>query len=554
MWVLGLAASHNGAAALYRDDTLVCAIQEERLSRKKRDVLVPGRDSLAVAAVLRDQGITVDDLDLIVSAPLVVPDDPSDLIAHHPTLGRRPNTTVTHHHAHALSAYACSGFEDATALVVDGMGSYARDLSAPERAACLRFDPDHRETASIYACASTVTPLEKHLGRTGFATSVGTRMGPFASLGLMYQQVARLAFGTWDAAGKTMGLAPYGQPRWGRDAFFDLAADGTFDFHDDLGGIAGAVVSPQLYPADAGLHADLAASVQAALEHGLMHLVRRARAATASRRLVCAGGVFLNSVANERIVASGVFDEVFFVPFAEDSGTAVGAAFHGVQQLLGPRPGRRLEADALGPMPTDHAAALALAAPHAHAASSTYTDIAARIAAGEMVGLFHGRSELGPRALGQRSILYDPRRALGAFELNRKKGREAFRPFAPAVLRAHVSDWFDLAAPHDSPFMLRVAPVHPERRAQIPAVTHVDGSARIQTVSVGPLAEIIAAFHAQTGVPMVLNTSFNRAGEPIVESACDAVRSFLALDMRALWLGGDGADGVLLVKRDGTGS
>ncbi len=592
MWVLGLAGSHNGAAALYRDDTLVCAVQEERLSRKKRDVLVPGRDSLAVAAVLSDQGIEVADLDLVVAAPLITPDDPRDLVAHHPTLGRRPTATITHHLAHALSAYACSGFDSATALVVDGMGSYARDLTESERAACLRFDPSHRETVSIYTCAGALTPVEKHLGRTGFATATTTRLGPFASLGLAYQQVARLAFGTWDAAGKTMGLAPYGRPRFVREAFFDIAPDGTFDFHDDLAGIAGLIGSPGTYPADAALHADLAASVQAALEDGLLHLVRRARALTHSRRLVCAGGVFLNSVANERIVASGLFDEVYVVPFAEDSGTAIGAAFHGVQQLMGARSSfafrwagarssfafrwagarssfafrwagarssfarRRLEADALGPLPTDYAAALALAAPYARATTATFGDIATRIAAGEMVGLFTGRSELGPRALGQRSILYDPRRPLGAFELNRKKGREAFRPFAPAVLRTHVQDWFDLAPPHDSPFMLRVAPVLPERRDQIPAVTHVDGSARVQTVmpGSGPLAEIIAAFYAQTGVPMVLNTSFNRAGEPIVESACDAVRSFLALDMRALWLdvgsAGDAQQGVLLVKHE----
>lgn len=553
VWVLGVSGSHNGAAALYRDDELVCAVQEERLARKKRAVLYPGRASLAVDAVLADQGIGPDDVDLVVSAPLAHPDNDEQRIDLHPTLGARPHRVLSHHLAHALSAYACSGFGDATALVVDGMGSFLRDVPAAERAVVLADRhalDERRETVSIYACDhGRIVPVEKHVGRVDYPPdALITRLGPFASLGLMYQQVARLTFTSWDAAGKVMGLAPYGTVRYGRDAFFSISDDGTFDFHDDALGIGGDVGHWPAYPAEAAQHADLAASVQAALEDGLMHLVRRARALTTSRRLVCAGGVFLNSVANERILRSGLFDEVFVVPFAEDSGTAVGAAFQGVIDLLGPRASRRLAADSLGPLPTDQAAALALAASHGITVTSSpdvWQALAERIAAGQAVGLFAGRSELGPRALGQRSILYDPRRPDGNRELNRLKGREAFRPFAPAVLLPYASVWFDLGPVPDSPFMLRVAAVHPDKRAQIRAVTHVDGSARPQTVTpgAGPLAHVIAAFHALTGVPMVLDTSFNRAGEPIVESACDAVRTFLATELQALCL-----DGVLLTK------
>ena len=551
-WVLGMSGSHNGAAALYRDDTLVCAVQEERLSRKKRDVLHPGRASLAVAALLADQGLATADIDLVVAAPLVDPHLPEQRPDLHPLVGLRPHLTISHHFAHALSAYACSGFGDATALVVDGMGSYARDVAEAERAVVLGRDEAARETVSIYACDhGHLVPREKHVGRTTFALdALPTRLGPFASLGLMYQQVARLTFGSWDAAGKVMGLAPYGSARFARDAFFEVASDGRLEFHDDALGIGGDLGELRPYPSDAALHADLAASTQAALEAGLMHLVRRARALTDSRRLVCAGGVFLNSVANELIVRSGIFDEVFVVPFAEDSGTAVGAAFHGVVTLLGPRVGRRLEADALGPRPTDHGAALELARANGAAVSDLRGDpgwqsLAERIAAGQAVGFFSGRSELGPRALGQRSILFDPRRPEGRAELNRLKGREAFRPFAPAVLLSHASEWFDLGATPESPFMLRVAAVHPHRRGAIPAVTHVDGSARPQTVRPdgGPLASVIEAFFALTGVPMLLDTSFNRADEPIVESACDAVRTFLGCGLHALWL-----DGVLIAK------
>jgi len=562
VWVLGVSGSHNGAAALYRDDELVCAVQEERLTRTKRAVLYPGRASLAVDAVLADQGIGPGELDMVVSAPLTDPHLDQQRIDLHPTLGARPHRTLSHHLAHALSTYACSGFGDATALVVDGMGSFMRDLPAAERAVVLDADRhaevagERRETVSIYACDhGRIVALEKQVGRTGYApAAMPTRLGPFASLGLMYQQVARLTFASWDAAGKVMGLAPYGTVRYGRDAFFEVAGDGTFDFRDDALGIGGDVGHLPLYPAEAAQHADLAASVQAALEEGLLELVRRARALSSSRRLVCAGGVFLNSVANERILRSGLFDEVFVVPFAEDSGTAVGAAFQGVVDLLGPRAGRRLAADALGPRPTDHAAALTLAQSHGAQVESPpemWLAIAQRIATGQAVGFFSGRSELGPRALGQRSILYDPRRPDGNRELNRLKGREAFRPFAPAVLLPYAGVWFDLGAWPDSPFMLRVAAVHPERRAQIPAVTHVDGSARPQTVVPGasPLAHVIAAFHALTGVPMVLDTSFNLAGEPIVESAYDAVRTFLASELQALFL-----DGVLVTKVAPTGT
>jgi carbamoyltransferase len=542
-WVLGLAGSHNGAAALYRGDTLISAIQEERLTRQKRAMLHPGRPSLAVDALLADAGLTPDDLALVVSAPLQAPDHPDHRVDLHPTLGHRPHRVIAHHLAHALSAFACSGFSEATALVVDGLGSSARDLAPAERA--FATDPTARETVSIYRIEDGLAhPIDKHFGRAGYADdALPTPLGPYASLGLVYQQVARFSFGAWDAAGKVMGLAPFGRPVFTRDQFFTI--DDTLVFDDSLTGLGG---DPRLskarpYPADARLHEDLAASVQAALEDGLLHLVERARRLAPSRRLVCAGGVFLNALANERILHSRLFDEVFVVPFAEDSGTAVGAAFHGVVELLGPRPGRRLAMDALGPVPRDREAALALAASHgARIQDAPPEALAPFIAAGHAVGLFTGRSELGPRALGQRSILFDPRRPEGSLELNALKGREAFRPFAPAVLAADAPRYFNLGPEPSSPFMLRICPVLPAMREVLPAITHVDGTTRPETVSPDtPLGRIVAAFGALTGHPVVLNTSFNQAGEPIVETCTDAVRTALAMPLRALWL-----DGILV--------
>jgi carbamoyltransferase len=529
-FTLGLAGSHNGAAALYRDSTLVCAVQEERLTRKKRAPLHPGLRSLAVDAVLSDSGLTPSDLDLVVSAPLVHPDRPENRVDLHPTLGKSPHLVISHHLAHALSAFACSDFPEATALVVDGLGS-----ASPN-------SPDLRETVSIYAIDHGLArPIDKHYGRITYADdTLPTPLGPFSSLGLLYQQVARFSFGAWDAAGKVMGLAPYGRPRFPRDLLVDLTEEGLA-FDDSLAGLGGepALAHARPYPADFDLHADLAASVQIALEDALLHLVRRARRLTHSRRLVCAGGVFLNAVANERILRENLFDEVFVVPFAEDSGTAVGAAFHGVVHALGPRPGTRLERDSLGPLPRDLDEALALAAPYAVITAAPPTALAPLIAQGP-VGFVSGRSELGPRALGQRSILFDPRRPDGQRELNALKGRERFRPFAPAVLADSASRYFNLSG--ESPFMLRIYEIRPEFHAIFPAITHLDGTTRPQTVDRNsPLGELLANFGTLTGHPMLLNTSFNRAGEPIVETFSDAARTALAMGLHALWL-----DGMLL--------
>lgn len=544
-WVLGLAGSHNGAAALYRGTTLVCAVQEERLTRKKRQKLRPGEPSLAVQAVLADQGIGIDDLDLVVSAPLTGTLDPRDDIARHPELSRRPCRTISHHLAHALSAYACSGFYEATALVVDGLGSFARDLRKDERRVARPHADHDREAVSLYGFdRQSVTPLDKHLVRTGYRDDAApTPLGPFSSLGLMYQQVARFTFGSWDAAGKVMGLAPLGRPIHSISEFLELQDDGRIEFNDDLFGIGGLVSNLALasFPNDRKAHADLAASVQRALEEGLMHLVRHARALSDGGVLLCAGGVFLNGVANERILRSGLFEEVFFLPFAEDSGTAVGAAFHGVRELLGegarPLP---ISDDSLGPRPNDIRLAFSQAQEMGASIEldPNLTDLVDLLDSGAVVGFFSGRSELGPRALGHRAILYDPRRD-DREALNRKKGREDFRPFAPVIRIDWVDRWLDHGGFTDSPYMLRVMPVLEAQRARVPAITHVDGTTRPQVIkdhTHPTLWTLLDLWRARTGVPMLLMTSFNRAGEPMVETVCDAIHTAFALGLDAIWI------------------
>ncbi len=553
--VLGLAASHNGAACLLDGSgAVLAAVQEERLCRVKRAFLRPAEGARAIDEVLDAAGVAPREVALVVTCPLRSAVAPELDLTRHATLSGVPRGLVTHHRGHAAGAFAASGWDEAAVLVIDGMGSEAADLDDAERAAVIG-PTTGREVSSIYhATPAGLVAREKQLGALSAPAPAPGRplspLPPFASLGTMYQAVARLVFGSWQDAGKVMGLAPYGRPRSPVDDF--LAIDGPRLVFAD--GIHRRRWPAGGWPAHRETWEDLARSVQEALEVGVMHLAARARALTGSRRLCLAGGVALNGIANERIVRSGLFNEVFVLPAAEDCGTALGAAWEGLWRLTGFRAGPRLTSDGMGRSYSDAAVAEAIAAGHAGPGAiatrpdDLYAAVAALLDRGAVVGWFQGRSELGPRALGQRSILLDPRRADGKDHLNtRVKHREGFRPFAPAVLASEARAWFDLGEVPESPFMLRVVPTRPDRRARIPAVVHVDGSARVQTVAPdsGPLARLLEAFAARTGVPILLNTSFNVAGEPIVETPADALRCFAATGIDAVALGGR-----LVVKRE----
>jgi carbamoyltransferase len=285
------------------------------------------------------------------------------------------------------------------------------------------------------------------------------------------------------------------------------------------------------WPARREEYADLACSVQSALEDALLHLAGRLRSLCGSENLCYAGGVALNSVANERLIRESGFRRVHIVPAAEDSGVALGAAYEGLWRLTKTNTRRRLIHDACGRTYTPACVSTAVARePRVRASKSSdvIADAVELLCAGKIIGWFDGRSELGPRALGQRSILCDPRRPDGKEVLNsRVKRREAFRPFAPAVLLEEVENWFELeGAGPESPFMLRVCKFRPERAALVPAVSHVDGTGRLQTLTKdanGRFYELVKRFYERTGVPMLLNTSFNVMGRPIVETPEQAV-------------------------------
>jgi carbamoyltransferase len=266
-----------------------------------------------------------------------------------------------------------------------------------------------------------------------------------------------------------------------------------------------------------------------------MYLVQHVRELGSSENLCYAGGVALNSVANERIIRESGFKNVYIMPAAEDSGTAIGAAYHGLWQLTHHNSRRRILHDAPGRTytPADVSAVLEQT-PNVRVTHSAnvISDAVQLLTDGKIIGWFDGGSELGPRALGQRSILCDPRRPDAKETLNRRvKMREAFRPFAPAILLEEAANWFELdGTSPESPFMLRVCQVRAERKDQVPAVVHVDGTGRLQTVTRennGRFYELIKKFSGVTGVPILLNTSFNRMGQPIIETPGDAIQCLL---------------------------
>jgi carbamoyltransferase len=543
-WILGIGSSpHNGGVCLLHGDEIVVAIQEERLLRVKRAKYAAGLSSLAIPYCLEYAGITPAELSAVGVCAFGqdAVDDDVHLNRQLRTVANGiPVVHLTHHLAHAAAAFATSGFREAAILIVDGNGApwhtLARDemhtVVEPQRRRYDAADPTVVEVLSMYdASEAGVRPIEKHLGQRPRGWT-GPGMPPFFSLGRLFENVGMQIFGErLDGPGKVMGLAAYGRPSHPPEAFFDFAGD-EIVFRDEL---QQQFRHDDRWPERSEEYTNLAASVQAALERALLWYLARLRARSASASLCYAGGVALNSVANEQMIRNGGFENVFIMPAAEDSGTAIGAAYHALWHLRQQcRPSRRIH-DAVGRRYTDADIETAIAAQpgcRAERSSRVVEQAAQSICEGRILGWFQGRSELGPRALGQRSIIADPRRPDMKDLLNsRVKFREGSRPYAPVVLLEHAATWFETTPElAESPYMLRVMNFRPEYRDRVPAVVHADGTGRVQTVTAdenGRLHALVSAFYRQTGVPILLNTSFNTSGSPIVETPEDALWCFL---------------------------
>lgn len=539
MRVLGLGGSHHDyGACVVADGRIVSAVEEERLTRKKVGFGLGPRLQRCLAAdyVLAEAGMTIDDIHLIFA---------NDFL--NPVYSLRFKDRVEwigHHMSHAASTFYTSPFEQAAVLVMDGRGS--EHTVAGQR---------YAETITCYAGdAGGLRPLHAVHGR------VLTHEHAFDqicenSVGGMYETVAKCiglrTVGGVGAPGKAMGLAPYGTPRYVNDlAQLYQLCDGDFQQSQaQLRELANLVARELARTRDSQaadeVRADFAFAVQAHTEDIIVEIARRLHERTGARRLCLAGGVALNSVANYKILIQTPFDEIYIVPAAGDSGTSLGAALFGyygsgrhpwepAPAPFSPYLGREYSEEQYRAAIAPHVDQL-----HVERPADLYARVAGELANGMIVGWFQGRSEVGPRALGNRSILADPRAADMKDRINAKvKHREPFRPFAPVVPHDRQEEYFTSGTP--TPYMLLVPHVRPEKRSTIPAVTHVDGSARLQTAVPWlnrRLCDLLTAFDQVTGVPVLLNTSFNDNEEPIVETPQDALRCFLATDMDLLVLG-----------------
>ncbi|MEM1092809.1 MAG: carbamoyltransferase C-terminal domain-containing protein, partial [Pseudomonadota bacterium] len=503
-------------------------------------------DSLALAYCLKTAGIGVPDLSLVVGCHFSGARIAGCGIHHQGWSGQ--HLTIPHHLGHAVGAFAQSGFSESAILVIDGAGGMIEHLPAAERTHLVRSryptSDEAAEIATIYAARNReIVCIEKHSGMwiSKEDRASGSGMPRFGSLGGMYASAAQQIFGDANDAGKVMGLAASGQANIPESDFFQILENGTLSFSD---AVCERFGDNERWPSNREALCDLAASVQSALETGVNHLASRLKLLTQAKHLTYCGGVALNCVANEVLIGRGIFDDIYIAPAAEDSGPAVGAAYYGLWQLGLHHQRARFNHDSLGGRyATDATSAAVDATPgiRIEAVPDKHESIVDALINGEIVGWFSGGSELGPRALGHRSILADARSAEAKTRLNdRVKHRESFRPFAPLVLADQAHRWFELP-PHlpESPLMLRSFPFKPEMAERVPSAVHNDGTGRLQTLtdSANPdLYRLLQRYFKRTGVPILINTSFNVMGEPIVETPGDALWCLAFTDIDRLML------------------
>ncbi|MER9477644.1 carbamoyltransferase [Mesorhizobium sp. M0520] len=533
---------HDGAAVLVRDGRVIAAVEEERLNRMKHSNKLPIR---SIQYCLSAAGVQLNDIDrvaLYASEPyanamlegisashpdiLSIPLDAKTLVQDLLTreFGTKLDSSrisfVSHHQAHAVSAFAMSGFEQSLILAIDGSGDFLSGLLA-------------------VGSGTEITQLEAFPENN--------------SLGLFYLETIRyLGYGLFDEY-KVMGLAPYGDPAPYRELFeqfYELSANGGgYRVHLDR---IGPALLRNIEVRRKGMpftqqHRDVSASLQEALERIVFHILRHHREATGMKRLCLAGGVAHNCTMNGKLLYSGLFEDIFVQPASHDAGCALGAALIVSNEMGRPAPCERLQEVYWGPdLGSERAVQQELNAWAGHLEVERSDDVASSaadwIANGAVIGWVQGRSEFGPRALGNRSILADPRPAANKDRINAMvKKREGYRPFAPSVLEEDASEFFDLPdGRHEFPFMNFVVRVRDSKRALLGAITHVDGTARLQTVShnANPAYwEVINAFKKRTGTPILLNTSFNNNAEPIVDSVADAIATFLTTELDGLVVG-----------------
>lgn len=562
-YVLGINAyDHDVSACLLRDGAIAYAISKERVTREKH---ATGFYQEVIDYCLSAEGIKLSDVAVVVRNCYVLPIEdletrllyeniPEFLAPEERAMARshplylKPSDkvlTLSHHLAHAYSAFAASPFEEGVVMIVDGVGSYAADVREPGQMT-QGANPLARESESYYRFQGSELTTLKKVWLDPVRGFLSDEFYFMPGLGAMYSRVSSYIFADWNKCGEIMGLAPYGRP----NAFKPLveikdgelqfpAWDQAFDRPWDLDEDADWEKSRHRAHWE-----DVAWRMQDDTETVLLARAKWLRETTGARNLCIAGGVGLNCVANGRLVREAGFDNVWIQPAAGDDGIAIGCALYGQLAVL-KQPRNYVINDAYFGVDYTQVSAREEAQRTRYRLETKVThsdditgDAARQLSEGRVFGWFQGRSEFGPRALGNRSILADPRKADMKDILNKRvKHRQAFRPFAPIVLAERAAEIFEGA--EESPFMLIAKRVKPEWRDRIPAIVHVDGTARVQTVREDQnprLYQLLKAFEAITGVPVLLNTSFNVKGEPIVETPEDAIECFLGTGIDVLAL------------------
>jgi carbamoyltransferase len=552
--ILAINPGHNGSAAFTSDGELVIYVEEERLSRSKYD----GNPFRAMLVIL--QNFTVDELviggttEQLHQLPWTNEDSYTALVKKFNPGVKITNLGGLHHLGHASSAFYGSGFETAAAVIVDGAGSIHTEQIGSSNQIAQGY-----ETETIYHCSyphefnAVYKRYSNGDGNSAYYNNGIQEFDGSTTITKAYEAVSHyLGFGFIEA-GKTMGLAPYGQydenipeffingkgnknlliPRYPAGAFID----------EDRYLYLKRYSEPGEWHRDFNLvrevDKNLAWHIQRDTEQQMFDLIQRAVDITGETNIVISGGYGLNCVANYKYLKK--FPELRFYidPISHDGGTAIGLARYAWYQHSKSLDAKKLSSVYLGTLP-DYSQLDNIARDNPIAVSdATAADVAKIIESGEIVTLFHGRSEGGPRALGNRSILFDPRHPQGKDIVNRVKMREWFRPFAGSVLVEDAAEWFDMAGLEESPYMMYAVDVRSDKVEQIPAITHVDNTCRVQTVRREDNPHyyaLIEEFKKLTGVPVLFNTSFNLAGQPLVESLIDALVTLVSSDIKYLYL------------------
>ncbi len=549
IYVLGTGLSHDGSTCLLKDGVIIVAIEKERLTRLKHD---GGNDSLAVRYCLNAAGITLADVSLVVQCANFEKDE----IEKHKYKGQRffsadctiPFITISHHLAHAYSAVGTSPFNECTVMVMDGCGSFYHQCDDLENA----FIPPHvnsqpglygEKDSYYFFDGKHLKPLYKDFSIINYLHKPNQVYLPTAnhSIGGLYSMASNYCFGDFDDAGKLMGLAPYGKPNIYAENLFILK-DGNVWVNEDV------MHKHFTKPVDYLQHpfkenfeyfANIAGWVQDETEKAILYIFKNRLALYNHKNICYAGGVALNAVANTKIIEELGIEKFYAAPAAGDNGLAIGCAYYGWLQVLQKQKVLHNGSTFFGREYTEDEILVELKKQTDHINFTKDDAIEKKVSTillqQKTIGWFQIGCEFGPRALGRRSILADPRNATIQMHINSTiKFREDFRPFAPSVLYDDRNEYFELGL--ESPYMILIDRIKENWATKMPGIVHVNGTCRVQTVKdkTEPFYKLLAEWKKQSGISVLLNTSFNKKGMPIVETPAEAIAFFLNCNLDVL--------------------